>query len=81
MAIVFNRVAVVATMIKTVIFLLKFVLADIEIMKGIVRQNVSITANWQSVTITESAGKDAHRTFLIMVCVGIVPIVLEGFRF
>jgi hypothetical protein len=45
MAIVFNRVAVVATMIKTVIFLLKFVLADIEIMEDIVRQNVLIIVN------------------------------------
>jgi hypothetical protein len=73
--IVFNSAVVNAMMMKNMIFLLKFVVADIEIMKGIVRQNVSITANWQSVTITECAGKNAHRIFLIviMVCVLIVP--------
>jgi hypothetical protein len=43
--IVFNRVAVIATMIKAVIFLLKFVLADIEIMEDIVGQNVLIIVN------------------------------------
>jgi hypothetical protein len=44
-AIVFNSAAVIATMMKTVIFLLKFVLADIEIMEDIVRQNVLIIVN------------------------------------
>ena len=43
--IVFNRVGVIATMMKPVIFLLKFVLADIEIMEDIVGQNVLIIVN------------------------------------
>ena len=45
MAIVFNSAVVNATMIKTVKFLLKFVLAGIEIMEDIVRQNVLIIVN------------------------------------